>query len=319
MTQPEQENADSFFRLRWFPVLTFILFIFFFVGGPDYYSPRSVKAFWNAGHIIFFALFSYQLLRHPKFLPSNSRSLRIVVCLLVAFFLGVLIEIVQSGLSRNVSIDDISNNMLGALIGLFISPLRQQLSKAIRYCVAFVLLCLLLLQVIPWVAVLLDEISARQSFPVLSDFEQTIEKTRWTGSAITEVNSEKVISGEKSLQILLGTEKYSGLSLSYFNEDWSGFRELQLSVYNPDNPLEIIVRIHDRQHVIGEQLYSDRFNRRFTLQQGWNTLSIPLDEVAAAPATRVLDLATVLGLAIFVIKQPLPRTIYLDNVRLVSE
>ena len=29
-----------------------ICFVLFFVGGPDYYSPRSYKYFWDLGHIL---------------------------------------------------------------------------------------------------------------------------------------------------------------------------------------------------------------------------------------------------------------------------
>ena len=32
------------------------LFALFFVGGPGYYAPPYVKAVWNLGHILFFAL-----------------------------------------------------------------------------------------------------------------------------------------------------------------------------------------------------------------------------------------------------------------------
>ena len=33
-------------------VIAAICFVLFFVGGPDYYSPRSYKYFWDLGHIL---------------------------------------------------------------------------------------------------------------------------------------------------------------------------------------------------------------------------------------------------------------------------
>jgi hypothetical protein len=39
-----------------------ILSLLFFFGGPDYYSTRSFKHFWDLGHIVFFAIFTYIIL-----------------------------------------------------------------------------------------------------------------------------------------------------------------------------------------------------------------------------------------------------------------
>jgi hypothetical protein len=43
-------------------VIAAICFVLFFVGGPDYYSPRSYKHFWDLGHILFFSILSYLIL-----------------------------------------------------------------------------------------------------------------------------------------------------------------------------------------------------------------------------------------------------------------
>ena len=40
--------------------------IFLFTGGPDYYSPRSYITLWDLGHILFFTIFSYPLIRGDK-------------------------------------------------------------------------------------------------------------------------------------------------------------------------------------------------------------------------------------------------------------
>ena len=44
-------------KTSWLGVITALLFLLFFVGGPDVDSSRSFKNFWNVGHFAFFALF----------------------------------------------------------------------------------------------------------------------------------------------------------------------------------------------------------------------------------------------------------------------
>ncbi len=46
-------------------VIAVICFVLFFVGGPDYYSQRSYKYFWDLGHILFFFILSYLILVLP--------------------------------------------------------------------------------------------------------------------------------------------------------------------------------------------------------------------------------------------------------------
>jgi hypothetical protein len=92
---------------------------------------------------------------------------------------------------------------------------------------------------------------------------------------------------------------------------------LNLRLYNPSaEPLWITCRIHGLAHETGNMAYSDRFNRRFPLQQGWNDLRIELAEVAYAPKTRRMDMAQIVNLGLFTVTVQKSRTLYLDDVRL---
>ena len=97
------------------------------------------------------------------------------------------------------------------------------------------------------------------------------------------------------------------------------YKELQLSIYNPDKkPIQLTCRIHDRQHTGGLQLYEDRFNKSFSISNGWNLIRIPLSQIANAPFKRKMALNQIQGLGIFAVSLPRPRIVYIDYVRLVS-
>lgn len=69
-----------------------ILALMFFIGGPDYYSPRSYQHFWDLGHIIFFATLSYLILSLWKNLAEKSFLSQIAWIFAVTLLLGVIIE-----------------------------------------------------------------------------------------------------------------------------------------------------------------------------------------------------------------------------------
>ncbi len=119
------------------------------------------------------------------------------------------------------------------------------------------------------------------------------------------------------MKVVMNTDAYSGVALKYFPGNWEGYRFFQFSVFNPDNDeLKIICRIHDRRHTQGQQKYKDRFNRSFSILQGWHTITIPLNQVKQAPENREMDMQRIQGVGIFVVRLPHPRTIYIDDVRL---
>ena len=92
---------------------------------------------------------------------------------------------------------------------------------------------------------------------------------------------------------------------------------MKISFYNPDkNPLQIICRIHDLQHSDGYEEYEDRYNRSFLLMSGWNQIEIDLDEVEESPSSRNMDMSRIFGVGLFVMSLPVPRILYLDEVRL---
>jgi len=292
-----------------------LLFCLLFVDMPFEDSYRSLNAFWNLGHIPLFALFARLFFVDNPLLQRHSLLLRLAACLLASAILGALVEIMQYGLARNMDIGDVYRDVLGALLGFFFAPLAMSAIKAglLRFAVAL----LLLVQLQPLAQSLVDEQQARRAFPVLSNFENGAELSRWRGGGDRRLSVEQAISGDRSLRFTTGTSTYSGISLAYFPHNWSAYGELSLAIFAEQDGLKITLRIHDRQHLQGPQRYNDRFNRSFALEQGWNQISVPLAEVAAAPLGRQLNLQQIASLGLFVIRQQQDRVFYLDRVQLL--
>jgi hypothetical protein len=125
------------------------------------------------------------------------------------------------------------------------------------------------------------------------------------------------ISKGSILKLSLTTDKYSGVSLRYFDGNWAAASSLKIRLYNPDtNPLQVVCRIHDLQHSDGYEEYDDRYNRSFLLLPGWNQLEIDLNDVAQSPSGRRMDMTRIRGIGLFVVSLAAPRIIYLDDIRL---
>jgi VanZ family protein len=296
-----------------------ICFVLFFVGGPDYYSLRSYKYFWDLGHILFFSILGYLiLLNWPKcsettFLRQGIFVIFIVICL------GGVVELAQTGSDRTPDILDLIRDIIGGLVAIsFWAPARKTISIARLRIWQAISATLVAMAFFPLTTAILDEITALKQFPVLADFESRFEIDRWTGDAEFSIDHEIYYHGKASLKIELNTSLYSGVGLKYFPENWQHYNELQLSIFNPDSePIQLTCRIHDRQHTQGLQLYEDRFNRKFSISSGWNLIRIQLNQIENAPRKRKMAINQIQGLGIFATNLSKPKTVYVDYVRLV--
>ena len=295
-----------------------VLTILFFLGGPGYYSSRSFKAFWNLGHILYYVLLCMVVFEFAR-RKAYSVMFQIATILGVSLVLGVLVELLQGGFNRTPDTGDLFRNMIGAAVGIaFFLPGRKTFSKGALRLLQAISFVLVASQVYPVASALTDEYQARSQFPVLADFESPYELQRWEGSAGRSIDDATVYTGKHAMRVSLDTTLYSGVNLKYFPGDWTGFSQFQCSIFNPEkNPLTITCRINDLAHIRGSQHYEDRYNDSFQLPQGWNTITIDLEDVKNAPVDRIMDMRRIRGVGIFATRLPQPRVIYIDDVRLV--
>jgi VanZ family protein len=303
-------------KSKYLTIIIIIGAVLFFYGGPDYHSIRSIKYLWNFGHIIFYCILSYVLLLNWNKLKLKSYHRQIFWILIITLCFGLIVEFIQAGINRTPDIGDLARNFMGSFIALLFFAPKKNGVDFYKLCVSkFILIIIILFQIVPVINLIRDEQNAKIEFPILSGFESKLELTRWQGDSEFILSNKIKTLGESSLKIFLNTSKYSGISLKYFPKNWSTYNILSYKIYNPQNDfLKLTCRIHDKKHIESEQVYSDRFNRTYTIFKGWNTMEINLNDVRNAPFKRKMDMNNIYGFGIFVISQKETKTIYLDDV-----
>jgi len=296
-------------------LLLVLIFPFFFWYGPEYHSPRSYKAVWNLGHILFFTIATVFAcnLAWRRAMPVDQKF--VLVLFAAGVIVGILIEIVQRGIGgRSVDCWDVYRDILGICVGIF-SCQAIALSFPLQRFFGIMLVVLLFFSAIPLVTALIDEGLAARQFPILADFETPFEATRFMPADRTGRSGKYARTGRHSLRVQLTTADYSGVSLFYFPHDWRGFQTLHFSVYNPARETIILhCRIHDKRHKQYGSLFADRFNRKLLLRAGWNDFQVSLASVRQAPSNRIMDMSAIESFMLFVAREPHSRVLYLDHI-----
>ncbi len=317
-----EQAKPSPLLLAGLPLLLLAIFPFFFFGGPDYSSARSFHDFWDLGHILYFALLSYwvYLLSLRKNI-SLQRAFALGFALLL--LLGIAIEVVQFILDkRSGDRYDVLRDMAGVLFTFFFLTRESLLStKKIFYTARALILVFLLALLGPLAQSLADEAIALKQFPFLSGLETPFELGRWR-AASAQVSEDMAREGNKSLQVPLfaqaeGNSPYVDAVLAFFPKDWSRYRFVHWSVYNPlDRDLTLTCRIHDKRHKTSGYETNDRFNTEFALHPGWNDLAVSLGTVKKAPKGREMDMTHIESLHFFTARIPEHQYLYIDKVSL---
>jgi hypothetical protein len=300
--------------------LALLLLVPLLVGNRWHNAPRSYEAAWDQGHVLVFGLWTILLLRRYKGLLRRPLHIQLAIVLGFALIFGGIAELLQTlGGNGPPSPLDMSRNLLGALIGwVFFSPAIAHRPPRYRWAGRVVVAGLMLISLLPLARALVDEIAAYRSFPLLAGFDQPFELDRWSGSAAYKISRSPFAPDNPMLRIDLRTTHYSGVFLNHFPGNWHGYTSFAFSAFNPGQaPLEIICRINDRRHNRDGYHYWDRFNRRLILPPGWSHIRLSIEEIATSPANRRMDMDDILNVGFFTIALPDPRTLFLDNVRLL--
>ena len=160
---------------------------------------------------------------------------------------------------------------------------------------------------------------ALKQFPVLSGFETPWEIARWQGNAAHSIDDSIHLEGSSSMRVLLGTERYSGVGLEYFQKNWKGAKGFRFSVFNPSkHGLSLTCKIYDQQHEKRRRRrYTDRFNQQYEFPPGWTTVEIDARDIRNSPKGRQMDMEHIAGVGIFAMRLAHPQEIYVDDVCLI--
>ncbi|MBL7002788.1 MAG: VanZ family protein [Gammaproteobacteria bacterium] len=292
-------------------ILILIASYFLFTGSFEVLQTRSAIALWDLGHVAYFAVLTALVIKHPK-LQATFSLRRSVIFLIVAFIVGLLIEWLQYGTSRQPDLGDVAYDVLGTVIVLvfYRVPHRVEIKAGV--------VALLLISLWPLTKSLVDEFHASKNFPVLANFTSPYELSRWQSSNAKLQIQTGQSEHPETLKIEFGVARFSGFGLKFFPKDWTDYKLLKLSIYNPNEQVQrVIIRLHDDKHEhVGEYKGTDRFRRVLHFKAGWNEIEIDLDDVKYAPKTRQMDMHRMANLKLFMFNNKEKITLYLDDVML---
>jgi len=275
-------------------------------------ATRWIRTLHNSAHAPIFGCVSLLLLliarSHPR-LQSLGLLAQYVLALIAALVLGVVTELLQIPVGRDASVEDALHDTIGALafLGVFaavdtrIRTVPQNI--AIRSAAAVVGLVSLGIAATPVTRAAIKYQQRDARFPVLTDFSQRYDRyfilQQFSEfSPVTLPAPWAHAEDEAAMRVRLLDGPYPGMNFIEPVPDWSCYSTLALDLTNPTPMnLQFVLRVHDVEH---NNRPDDRFGKRFELPAGTRKiLRIPLQEIAAGPKTRRLDLHRIAGLIVF--------------------
>lgn len=255
--------------------------------------------------------------RHKILLPMTiGRVIRIAAALIAA---GAIAEVLQKLVGRSASLADIAANGVGLLAGIcwVLCCRSNPLASGLKYAVATAML-LLSISISP----LLDAwdcLLQIRSFPMLASFERTREFRNWNShSAVLSQSDQWATDGNHCAKLELLAGDYPGMLMTWFERDWSNHSRVRLDLKNSnDFDLQVVFKLHDRQHVDSDFADDDRFHEVTVIPAGQIvSLAIPLSKVKNAPASRQMDLDQMWTIDLFAIHLQKPAVLLIDGLRL---
>jgi len=273
---------------------------------------RLGKAIWNMNHLIAFFignLFLYNIF--PVIKPNTI--LNIVMVLIAMIVISGGIEFVQKHIGRSPSYQDIILNMAGSLLAIAVYLLLCNVKLFGRYFIAAMLFIVAMALTWPNIRFFIAEYINYQQFPVLADYSKPFALSSWrSGTARFNLNKSNELSVTFSPE-----SDYSHIAYGSFYGQWNKYRELVIEINNPEpEQLDLIVRLHDKEHKKRYYLYEDRYFKNMELIPGENRIIIPIIDIFKAPKSRRMDLENLEELILFMSDLEQPRTIIIKKMYL---
>ena len=155
-----------------------------------------------------------------------------------------------------------------------------------------------------------------RAFPVLADSALRWSRRGWTLNAVR-------ISSAISAGLRVDAEAeskagppgiYPGLFRAPACADWRGAEALRAELFWPaPEPVVFAIRVDDQP---GNPAYAERFQREFSVTQGWNSVRIPAAELEQTSGGRPLRLESIRQWGVFLVSDKPMDYFLLGTVRL---
>ena len=279
----------------------------------------AVRSTMDMGHFFAFgilALFCYRVLR-----AHLNQKNAYLAAIAFSAVLVLMIEAIQPWFGRTAAFGDIFTSYLGiitfiSLLFVWHNPLKKKWQKWGHIAlVIFIVVSVIAPAINAWYGILWR----LQQGPNLGQFEHKVELQFWQANEVGR-NAAQIMrstdvahDGQYSLKVMAGTTNWSGTTYNAEHANWQPYKTLSFYVYNPGDTLKLTVRIDDDGDT---WMMSNRFNKSFHLQKGWQNISIPIEEIADGPKHRKMNMRAIQRVLFFISKKSKTRVFYLDDVTL---
>ena len=284
---------------------------------PVKWRGRAATATFDLGHAPVFALLTLVVCGVIQQLIGAKLSKKGLLVIGALLLIGSgMLEYLQRYFHRSPSWGDALANSMGILAGLLWISSAAVGTRAKWLLRGAGVLLLAAISFQP-AMIVYDCYRMHCAFPMLSSFEDSLELSRWEVRRGTiSISDEYHTNGERCLKWNLEPARFPRITHSE-PADWSAYRTFEFDALLAESDSEhqrLTIKIFDVAH---EFDFEDRFHGEIELTRGEPaSIKVQLDEVAAAPTTRTMDLSRILMIELFAMEQSTPATIFLDNIRL---
>jgi len=296
-------------------VLLLVVVQFFAPAHPDLWW----QVFFEALHAPVFGIIAVCLLAMTP--PTWHWQRRIIASLAGTLLLALLSELAQIPLpNRSASVSDLANDLLGALAfvsaAVVLSPRFHVPSGRGRWLILLAALLLI------WPFKPLANVSAAyweryEQLPSIAPLGSEDSRLFYylNNAQVQFVGGSE--PGRIAHMITFGAAGSSSIDFHDPWSDWRPYRALVLDIDIPgDKPLPLMIRIHDKAHLRGDQPHEDRFNRLLELAPGRESIRIELADIEQAPAGRYMDMGHIDGVVLFGAAKEAGRRFIIHDLRL---
>lgn len=287
--------------------------------------PPEPTRFWDswfdAGHV---PLSGALALLFRRLLARRAEPTASLAALGLTVLAGVGVEVLQMlQPAREASLGDVANDVAGAAAFLLLRHAWHQHTTAATVrgrrvtLLATVGVLLLVAALTPHALVMAAYAARSASAPVLYPFEGRWWESYFAhgeGARLTPGARPAPASGRTYTRVDFDPAPYSSVVMEEPAGDWTSHRRLVFDLFSDSaTALTLYLRIHDRAHV---NRHDDRYNATIVVRPGVNVVSVAVDAVRDAPATRSLDLRAIRGIILFAAGLRAPAHVFIGPVRL---
>ncbi len=249
-------------------------------------------------------------------IPMTIGRTAVVAVLLTV--LGLVGEFLQYFAGRNPSLKDVAANSAG-LLAAFVWVSGGTTIGVKRFLAGLISVLLITVASSGPLMNVWDCVQQLRQMPLLASFERALELGSWRArDATMTLSTEWSTHGKTSLQVDLHPARYPGVSFFWPNADWQGYQTFAVDLRNPtDRPLNLIIKVQDREHRLSGKDPRDRFRRHVLLEPGQvQNVTIATSEIRRAPENRSMRMDQISLVQVFTSNLKDHTIFFVDNLRL---